>query len=119
MKTGMQFTIAQPAAMTCSAYHLVASSEPTGQVVDDDVDLAVLEDADDVVGRPAAFSTISERYLPRPSSVMPRETVMPVFSTSANLIVSFGCAQIASARSTPTLPLTTSNAATTSTSRMW
>ena len=46
-----------------------------------------------------------------PSWVMPRETVTPVFGTSANLIVSFGCAQIASARSTPTLPLTTSNAA--------
>ena len=54
-----------------------------------------------------------------PSCVMPRETVMPVFGTSANLIVSFGCAQIASARSTPTLPLTTSNAATNSMSRTW
>ncbi len=54
-----------------------------------------------------------------PSCVIPRETVTPVFATSANLIVSFGCAQIASARSTPTLPLTTSNAATTSMSLMW
>ena len=31
MKTGMQFTIAQPALRICSAYHLVASSEPTGR----------------------------------------------------------------------------------------
>src|SRR6059058_5443215 len=58
-------------------------------------------------------------YLPIPSCVIPRETLTPVFGTSANLIVSFGCAQIASARSTPTFPFTTSNAATTSTSRMW
>ena len=42
-------------------------------------------------------------YLPSPSCVMPRETSMPVFGTSANLIVSFGCAQIASERSLPTL----------------
>ena len=54
-----------------------------------------------------------------PSCVMPRETLTPVFGTSANLIVSFGCAQIASARSTPTLPSTTSNAATNSMSRTW
>ncbi len=54
-----------------------------------------------------------------PSRVMPRETVTPVFGTSANLIVSFGCAQIASERSTPTLPLTTSKAATNSMSSMW
>src|SRR5438552_12569617 len=44
---------------------------------------------------------------------------MPFFSTSANLIVSFGCAQMAPARSSPTLPLTTSNAAVNSMSRMW
>ena len=34
---------------------------------------------------------------------MPRETVTPVFGTSENLIVLFGCAQIASERSLPTL----------------
>ena len=68
---------------------------------------------------PGAFSTTSERYLPMPSCVIPRETVMPVFGTSANLIVSFGYAQIASARSTPTLPLTTSKAAVNSMSEMW
>ena len=31
MKTGMQFTIAQPAVRICSVYHFVASSEPTGR----------------------------------------------------------------------------------------
>ena len=67
---------------------------------------------------PGAFSTISERYLPMPSCVMPRETLMPVFGTSANLIVSFGNAHMASARSSPTLPLTTSNAAVNSMSEM-
>ena len=54
-----------------------------------------------------------------PSWVMPRETVTPVGGTSANLIVSLGCAQIAFESSTPTLPLTTSKAATISTSPMW
>ena len=34
---------------------------------------------------PGAFSTTSEMYLPSPSWVIPRETVMPVFGTSANL----------------------------------
>ena len=31
MNTGMQLTKAQPAASTCSTYHFVASSEPTGR----------------------------------------------------------------------------------------
>src|ERR1041385_3951199 len=43
---------------------------------------------------PGAFSTTCPRYLPMPSCVIPRLTVTPVFLTSANLIVSFGCAQI-------------------------
>ena len=68
---------------------------------------------------PGAFSTISDRYLPSPSWVIPRETVMPVFGTSANLIVLFGLAQIASARSFPTFVVVTSNAAVNSTSRTW
>src|SRR5207302_905267 len=41
---------------------------------------------------PGAFSTTCEMYLPSPSCVMPRETLIPVSGTSANLIVSFGCA---------------------------
>ena len=68
---------------------------------------------------PGAFSTISERYLPSPSCVIPRETVMPVFGTSENLIVLFGCAQIASDRSLPTLSVVTSKAAVNSMSLMW
>ncbi len=68
---------------------------------------------------PGAFSTTWARYLPIPSWVIPRETVTPVFGTFENLIVSFGCAQIASARSTPTLPFTTSKAAVNSMSEMW
>jgi hypothetical protein len=39
---------------------------------------------------PFAFLTFSLRYLPRPSWVIPRETVTPVFGTSENLIVLFG-----------------------------
>jgi hypothetical protein len=31
MKTGTQFTNAQPARRICSTYHLVAFSEPTGR----------------------------------------------------------------------------------------
>ena len=31
MKTGMQLTNAQPASSTCSTYHLVAISLPTGR----------------------------------------------------------------------------------------
>ena len=31
MNTGMQLTNPQPASSTCSTYHLVASSEPTGR----------------------------------------------------------------------------------------
>ena len=68
---------------------------------------------------PGAFVTTWERYLPIPSWVMPRLTVMPVFGTSANLIVSFGCAQIASARSLPTFSAVTSNAAVNSMSLTW
>ena len=45
---------------------------------------------------PGAFVSTSDMYLPMPSWVMPRETVTPVFGTSENLIVSFGCAQMAS-----------------------
>ena len=82
------------------------------EVVDDDVDARVsLRIPTTSSVSPGAFSTTSERYLPIPSWVIPRETVIPVFGTSANLIVSFGCAQIASARSSPTLPSMTSNAA--------
>ncbi len=39
---------------------------------------------------PGAFSMICERYLPRPSWVMPRTTVTSFLGTSANLTVLFG-----------------------------
>ena len=68
---------------------------------------------------PSAFVMISLRYLPRPSCVMPRCTVMPVWGTSANLIVLFWPLTIASERSLPTLSASTSNAATNSMSRTW
>ena len=38
---------------------------------------------------PGALVIFCFRYLPRPSWVMPRSTVMPIFGTSANLIVLF------------------------------
>jgi hypothetical protein len=45
--------------------------------------------------------------------------LIPVCGTSANLIVSFGCAQIASAMSLPTFVVVTSNAAVNSMSPTW
>ena len=39
---------------------------------------------------PGAFSMTSERYLPRPSCVMPRCTVTPLWGTSAKRYVLFG-----------------------------
>ncbi len=68
---------------------------------------------------PGAFSMICERYLPRPSCVMPRCTRTPVFGTLANTAVLFGHVTIASETSLPTLFLSMSIAATISTSRMW
>ena len=52
---------------------------------------------------PGALVIFCDRYLPRPSCVMPRWTSMPIFGTSANLIVLFWPDQIASDRSLPTL----------------
>ncbi len=67
---------------------------------------------------PGAFSMICERYLPRPSWVMPRATVTPLAGTSQNLGVQLGLAKTASARSLPTLFLSMSMAATNSMSLM-
>ena len=67
---------------------------------------------------PGAFSMICERYLPRPSWVMPRATVTPLLGTSENLTVLLGLVKMASLRSLPTLFLSTSMAATNSMSRM-
>ena len=70
---------------------------------------------------PGALVIFSERYLPRPSWVMPRWTGTPRCGTSSltNLIVLFWPAQIASERSLPTLSASMSNAAENSMSRMW
>ena len=70
---------------------------------------------------PGALVIFSERYLPRPSCVMPRWTGTPRFGTSSltNLIVLFWPDQIASERSLPTLSASMSNAAENSMSRMW
>ena len=68
---------------------------------------------------PGAFSMICERYLPRPSCVMPRTTLTSFLGTSANLTVLFGLVKMASLRSLPTLFLSMSMAATNSMSRMW
>ncbi len=50
---------------------------------------------------------------------MPRWTFTPRFGTSANLIVLFWPAQIASERSLPTFSASMSKAAVNSMSRMW
>ena len=62
----------------------------------------------------------SERYLPRPSWVMPRMTSTPSGGTSpAKLSVLFWPAKMASERSLPTLSASMSNAAENSMSRTW
>ena len=68
---------------------------------------------------PGAFSIFSLRYLPRPSCVMPRCTGTSSFGTSANFIVLFWPAQMASERSLPTLSASMSKAAVNSMSRTW
>src|SRR5581483_3407550 len=111
MKTGMQLTKAHPASSTCSTYHLVAISEPTGRY---DTTMSVLVDfkmrlTSSVV--PGALRTTSETYLPMPSCVMPRRTGTLRRGTSENLYVLFGAVKIASERSLPTLFTSISNAA--------
>ncbi len=119
MKTGMQLTNAQPASSTCSTYHLVAISLPTGRkltttwvCVSRRMPLmsAVL---------PGALVIICERYWPRPSCVIPRWTGMPSRGTSANFTVLFGAVKIASERSRSTLLTSMSNAAENSMSPTW
>ena len=67
---------------------------------------------------PGAFSMICERYLPRPSCVMPRATLTSLAGTSQNFGVQFGLVKMASERSLPTLFLSMSMAATNSMSLM-
>ncbi len=68
---------------------------------------------------PGALVMTSERYLPRPSWVMPRSTLTPRFGTSASLMVLLGSAKIAADRSVPTLVTLMSKAAVKLMSRMW
>ena len=69
---------------------------------------------------PGAFVIRCERYLPRPSCVMPRWTGTPrCLGTSAKRIVLFSPAQIASPRSRPTFFESMSKAAVNSMSRTW
>ena len=68
---------------------------------------------------PGALVIRCLRYLPSPSCVMPRCTGTSRCGTSANLIVLFWPAQIASDRSLPTLSASMSNAAVNSMSRTW
>ena len=57
------------------------------QVVDDDVCTGLLEDPDHIVGWPVGLRRRARRRTCRcPSWAMPRETSIPVFGTSANLI---------------------------------
>ena len=65
------------------------------------------------------FYNIRDRYLPKPSWVIPRWTMTPVAGTSQNLKVLLGEVKIASAKSLPTLFLSISKAATKLMSLMW
>src|SRR5437870_7040439 len=95
MKTGMQFTNAQPASSTCSTYHLVAISLPTGRKLTTTcVRVSRRMFAMSAV-EPGAFRIICDRYWPRPSCVIPRCTGTPSGLTSAKRTVLFGSWQIA------------------------
>src|SRR5512138_2611860 len=85
INTGMQLMKAQPASMICSTYHLVAISEPTGRY---DTTTSVLVSFSSptisAVG-PGALVMTCERYLPRPSWVIPRTTGAFSLGTLVNL----------------------------------
>jgi hypothetical protein len=70
---------------------------------------------------PPALVMRWERYLPRPSWVMPRMTSTPSFgrSPSTNFSVLFCPEKIASERSLPTFSTSMSKAAVNSMSRTW
>src|SRR5436309_3205089 len=73
MNTGMQFTKPQPASRICSTYHLVACSEPTGRYETTTSVLVSLRISTMSTVEPGAFVIFWERYLPRPSCVMPHD----------------------------------------------
>ena len=69
INTGIPFTKPQPASSTCSTYHLVAISEPTGmKLITTSVFVSFKIPATSSVA-PGAFSTTWDRYLPTPSWV--------------------------------------------------
>src|SRR5207302_3363662 len=89
MKTGMQFTNPHPASSTCSTYHFVACSEPTGRYdTTTSVRVSRRMSTMSAVG-PGALVIFWDRYLPSPSWVMPRDTGTPSLGTSANFSVLF------------------------------
>src|SRR4030042_6929233 len=112
IKTGMQLTKPQPAARTCSMYHLVASSLPTGRKFTTISVFVSLRMPTILAVAPDDLVIICDKYFPSPSWVMPRATLTPVLGTSQNLKVLLGLVKIASARSLPTLFLSMSKAAT-------
>src|SRR4030043_1734554 len=119
MKTGMQLIKPQPADKTCSMYHLVASSLPTGRKFTTTSVFVSLRMLTMLAVEPDDFLIICDRYFPNPSWVMPRATLTPMLGTSQNLKVLLGGVKIASARSLPTLFLSMSMAATKLILLMW
>src|SRR4030042_2054738 len=112
MKTGIQLTKPQPADSTCSMYHLVASSLPTGRKFTTISVFVSLSMPTMSAVAPDDLVIICDKYLPSPSWVIPRVTLTPVLGTSQNLSVLLGFVKIASAKSLPTLFLSMSMAAT-------
>ena len=92
MKTGMQLMNAQPASRTCSTYHFVASSLPTGRYETTTSTWRSRRMPTMSSVAPGAFFTTCDRYLPIPSCVIPRPTFTPVRGTSAKRYVLFGSA---------------------------
>ena len=104
-----------PARSACCA-----SSEPTGQVGHEHVGARVAQDLRDVDRLRSDSSIDLAVVLAEPvERVAALHRARRVGGTSANRIVLFGSAKIASATSMPTFFASTSKAATISMSRMW
>ena len=119
MNTGTQFTNAQPACSTCSTYHLVACSEPTGRYETTTSVRVSLSTWTTSAVSPADLWMTALRYLPMPSWVMPRCTGTPSSGTSQKRTVLFWPRPMAALRSWPTLSASTSKAAENSMSETW
>ena len=107
--------------MTCSTYQRVASSEPTGQVGDDDVGVRLAQDRDDVGGLAGGLGDdllgVLADAVERHAAVDGRADLR--HGVLANFIVLFGLAQIAWPRSLPTFVLLMSKAHVNSMSFTW